>query len=102
MTTPKRVQLKRAKGWTTPPGVVVVDRRTKWGNWYQGDLAAETFRAALAALYAGRPVCIEARVYPPVEEIRAELGGKDLGCWCPPGQECHADSLLVIANGGVL
>lgn len=28
----------------------------------------------------------------------AELAGKDLTCWCPPGMPCHADVLLEIAN----
>ena len=31
---------------------------------------------------------------PSVEELR----GKDLACWCPIGQACHADLLLVLAN----
>ena len=26
------------------------------------------------------------------------LRGKDLACWCPVGQPCHADVLLEIAN----
>jgi hypothetical protein len=30
--------------------------------------------------------------------IRAELAGKDLACWCPLDQPCHADVLLAIAN----
>ncbi|MEE2040111.1 DUF4326 domain-containing protein [Nocardiopsis sp. CT-R113] len=29
--------------------------------------------------------------------LRAELGGRDLMCWCPPGP-CHADTLLTLAN----
>jgi len=33
-----------------------------------------------------------------IEEIRAELTGKDLACWCPVDQPCHADVLLEIAN----
>jgi hypothetical protein len=31
-------------------------------------------------------------------EIRTELGGKDLACWCPLSAPCHADVLLEIAN----
>ena len=27
-----------------------------------------------------------------------ELAGRDLMCWCPEGQPCHADVLLAIAN----
>lgn len=33
-----------------------------------------------------------------VGQVRADLAGKDLMCWCPPGQPCHADVLLLIAN----
>ncbi len=29
---PKRIQLKRMKGWKKPEGAVVVSRPTKWGN----------------------------------------------------------------------
>jgi hypothetical protein len=36
--------------------------------------------------------------YPSDTDIRAELGGRDLACWCPPGQACHAQVLLQIAN----
>lgn len=31
-------------------------------------------------------------------EIRSELRGHDLVCWCKPGDACHADALLRIAN----
>ncbi|MEV6014691.1 DUF4326 domain-containing protein [Streptomyces sp. NPDC051997] len=30
--------------------------------------------------------------------VREQLAGRDLMCWCPPGQPCHADVLLEIAN----
>jgi len=29
---------------------------------------------------------------------RNELAGKDLACWCPLDQPCHADVLLELAN----
>lgn len=32
------------------------------------------------------------------EQARAELAGRDLACWCPLDQPCHADVLLEIAN----
>jgi hypothetical protein len=35
---------------------------------------------------------------PTSEYIRAHLAGKDLACWCTPGDPCHADVLLEIAN----
>jgi len=31
-------------------------------------------------------------------QIRDELAGKDLACWCRLDQPCHADVLLAIAN----
>ena len=34
-----------------------------------------------------------------MSEIRRELGGKNLSCWCKPGEPCHVqDVLLPIAN----
>lgn len=32
------------------------------------------------------------------EIAKIELSGKDLACWCPLDQPCHADVLLEIAN----
>lgn len=32
MEKPKRIQLRRIKGWRKPPGAVVVSRPSKWGN----------------------------------------------------------------------
>jgi len=37
---------------------------------------------------------------PSLDDLRAELGGKDLACWCKPGQPCHAEVLLRLANEG--
>lgn len=34
-----------------------------------------------------------------VADVRRELAGRDLACWCPPGSPCHADVLLAVANG---
>lgn len=31
-------------------------------------------------------------------EIREQLAGRDLACWCPLDQPCHADVLLELAN----
>ena len=35
---------------------------------------------------------------PTKDEIRAELAGHDLMCWCGLDLPCHADVLLDIAN----
>lgn len=39
-------------------------------------------------------------VRPTVEEIKSELRGKVLGCWCAP-KACHGHVLVEIANGEV-
>lgn len=113
---PERIQLRRTKGWRKPEGAVVVTRGPGrvFGNpftiadareagwrgtdaelrahvvrcfrqwlrgsdrWWQGKEAD----ARRAAILAGLP----------------ELRGRDLCCWCPPGQPCHADVLLEMAN----
>ena len=33
-----------------------------------------------------------------LEDVRADLAGRDLACWCPLDQPCHADVLLDLAN----
>ncbi len=33
-----------------------------------------------------------------VDTVRTELAGRDLVCWCPLDQPCHADVLLWVAN----
>ena len=34
----------------------------------------------------------------PTKDAIAALRGKNLACWCKPGEPCHADVLLEIAN----
>jgi hypothetical protein len=33
-----------------------------------------------------------------VEDVRRELRGRDLYCFCKPGEPCHADVLIEVAN----
>ena len=33
-----------------------------------------------------------------ITALRTELAGRDLACWCPLDQPCHADVLLELAN----
>lgn len=35
------------------------------------------------------------------DDVRAELAGHDLACWCPADRACHADVLLEVANGAI-
>lgn len=48
----------------------------------------------LAAYPSGRGRFVKVTL----DDIRRELAGRDLMCWCRTGQPCHADVLLEIAN----
>ena len=105
---PTRIQRKRTKGWQMFPGTVYVGRPSKWGNPYK----VENFRPLgkkgtpeQEAEYLAQALRLY-RVY--VTEIRPELfsaakielAGRNLCCWCPMTQPCHADILLELANPG--
>lgn len=117
--TAKRIQRKRSKGWRMPENAVYVGRPTRWGNpWRAGEycnsLWATGIEPADAPSWFGRPandvirdasdavdmyrkwlVDIAERNVPlPVHSLR----GKNLVCWCPLDQPCHADVLLELAN----
>ena len=99
----KRIQLSRAKGWRMPENTAKVDRATRWGNpWSVGKIgpngqaapdaegAVGFFRAMLRDTQLR-----EIAEYPNSLE---PLRGKNLACWCKPGDWCHADVLLEAAN----
>jgi hypothetical protein len=72
---------------------VIVDRRSRWGNPHS---VAEHGRARAVALYRW-----DLHTTPGLlDQARRELAGRDLACWCPLDQECHADVLLAAVNGG--
>jgi hypothetical protein len=112
MTSPQRIQRKRTKGWRMPEDAIYVGRPTPWGNpwklsewaWLarserdQRDLAVTCLEDMINE-YADIPVGHHGCVYPSPDEIRRDLAGHDLACWCPLDQPCHADVLLEIANG---
>lgn len=106
---PLRVQLSRRKGWRMPPNTVNVARPTKWGNpWKVGvDGDAEHCMAEYRRLLTGEPCMAwpedekegeRAVRFADATHVRATLRGKNLACWCPLDQPCHADVLLKIAN----
>ncbi len=106
MTTPKRIQLSRRKGWRKPENTVVVARPSRWGNpWKVGGAitavdVVQAFTIHLSARRDPHPGWVDYLHYPSDQQIRRELAGKNLACWCPLDQPCHADVLLEIANGG--
>ena len=95
MPKPTRIQLRRTKGWRKPENTVVVARPGKWGNPYAGD-SNSVDRARVVALFRDLMKRPESAEY--VAAVKAELRGKNLACWCPLDQPCHADVLLEIAN----
>lgn len=112
---PHRVQLSRRKGSRMPENTVSVARPGKFGNPF-------TVRECIEAGYRGTEEQIAARCVAAFrvwlgphwrenwdsaesERRRAailkalpELRGKNLACWCPLDQPCHADVLLELAN----
>lgn len=104
--TPIRIQRKRTKGWKMPANTVYVGRPSKWGNdWAMCDAASRgvkeprqqrawAVRAFLDDLKGWRKLPWSA-FHP--DHIKA-LRGKNLMCWCPLDQPCHADVLLELAN----
>lgn len=122
MVKPIRIQRKRTKGWRMPDNTVYVGRGSRWGNPHKaGDIVhdrneenrtwekrAITAKAA-CAMYAkdmlpyehqGPDSTLE-KFYiseANLTDIQDTLRGKNLACWCPLDQPCHADFLLRIAN----
>ena len=118
----QRIQRKRTKGWRMPENTVYVGRPGVFGNPFGGDhivtdpltdkQVPETLRAYREFVVSGienRPSttghfwgAIDGLAgYPERSRLIArlpELRGKDLACWCPLDQPCHADILLEIAN----
>lgn len=100
---PRRITLSRAKGWKMPPNTVKVDRTTKWGNpWRIGKWGPLRLMAPDATGAVG---LFTQMLMDPETQASAEypgdltpLRGKNLACWCKPGEPCHADVLLDWAN----
>ncbi len=85
---PERIQRKRTKGWRMPPNTVSVTRPGPWGN-YAGNTAADFQRWIDEMPNADRAFFFDKL---------SELRGKNLACYCPKSQPCHADILLKLAN----
>lgn len=116
--TPQRIQRQRTRGWRTPEcscgqghPAIYVGRPGKYGNPYR--VIRETHPEApgpWAVTVPGGEVYLSTkaeaatgaadlyrRVILPLLDLEP-LRGHDLMCWCRPGQSCHADLLLTIAN----
>lgn len=110
---PKRIQLSRKKGFNLQEAsqklnglpAVNVSRPTRWGNPFKiGKRYYDYLATNGVCIIRDHEDVIESfKVYlfnspSLVEAIKRELTGKNLACWCPMNQACHADILLDIAN----
>lgn len=100
---PERIQRKRTKGWRMPEGTVYVGRPTIFGN---------PFRINTSAGYTPMFCVVQFKKWlvgrsgtgggglRRLSLLRRlpELRGKNLACFCPLDQPCHADVLLELAN----
>lgn len=112
---PVRLQLSRRKGFDLQAAsraindlpAVNVARPTRWGNpfkvgsWVrplEGGLPVElkTASAAVALFTANARHPTAGFVFR--RNVREQLAGKNLACFCKPGDCCHADVLLALAN----
>jgi Domain of unknown function (DUF4326) len=112
MNGPRRIQLKRERGWRMPPNTVRVDRTSRFGNPFSVDRYGPEEAVALHGSWITGGMSDEyiLKLYPPlignhlVSRRKSMVGllpmltGKDLACWCPLDCPCHADTLLDLAN----
>jgi Domain of unknown function (DUF4326) len=93
---PSRIQYSRARGWREPFHTVLVSRGTRWGNPFL--VSADGSANRERAVQAFREALVDGHLDITVEEVRRQLKGWNLGCWCPLDRPCHADVLLEVAN----
>lgn len=112
---PQRLQLSRAKGFDLQAAsmlrnglpAVNVARPGPWGNPFvvgQDGTRVECVR--LFKLLLGGYIALTTKATVDAQQDflrhaaanRKSLTGKNLACWCPKHEECHADVLIVLAN----
>jgi hypothetical protein len=118
MVRPQRMQVSRKAGFDLQAAsralnglpAKLVTRPGKWGNPFSIDDVAARYgldRAAAQAkavamagewLRGSLDKQLSPGPAPSRAEIRAELAGHNLACWCRPGTPCHADVLIELAN----
>ena len=93
MNDDPRVYSKRKGAEMAPPDAVYVGRGTPFGNPFR--IGRDGDRDQVVERYAYWLSRAEQTGL--VMQIRHQLCGKDLVCWCAP-LPCHADVLLEVAN----
>lgn len=96
----ERLRLSTKKGFKLPRGAVSVAHGTRWATPFGigskvlfGPGKVETSKQAVDEYSR----LLDAEPWRKVH-VRKELRGKNLYCTCRPGEPCHADLLLQIAN----
>lgn len=110
---PVRMQLSRRKGFDLQQTsqalnglpAVVVARPSRWGNPYKVEPAFDQDGVKAPAITREVAVELFRQVWERQlahasvrENLVSNLRGKNLACWCKPGEPCHADVLLALAN----
>lgn len=106
LAEPVRVQLSRTKGWRMPDNTVKVDRTNKkFGNPFTIGCNPSHFSTALPSHCETAADAVAAFSYYAETWMALTRGrwinplvGKNLACWCKPGDPCHADVLLELAR----
>jgi hypothetical protein len=112
----QRIQLRRTPGWRKPDGAVVVARPSKWGNPFTIEMAQEIWFNYGATDEEARAFVVEcfrdwlykgdlsewwylngAEQHAWMRTHLRDIDERDLACWCPLDQPCHADVLLEAA-----
>lgn len=89
-----------------PPRTKKVDRSTPYGNpysvssWVINHCGGDKRRAAQIIVNYFEQYLRADEQAPLLEQIKRELAGYDLACWCSLDSPCHADMLLKVANEG--
>jgi hypothetical protein len=119
MSRPQRMQLSRKAGFNLQAASAALNglpakritRPGPWGNPFTIDDVANRYgldpdaAQAKAVALCGQWLrgTLDARLSPgnppSKADIRRELAGYNLACWCRPGTPCHADVLIELANG---
>lgn len=103
---PQRIQLRRTKGWRLPANTKKVDRSTRWGNPYLPCSFRDREKVKARGLIPMPTRHDAVRFFRAYAEKRLKtepdwlkpLRGQNLACWCKPGEPCHGDVLLELAN----
>jgi hypothetical protein len=110
MSKPVRIQRKRIKGFRLPENTVSVTRPGKWGNPFKvGEPIWDPRKETMSLVTPQtKEQCLDLyRIYMEgglkkrdtwMSKHIDELRGKNLACFCPLDQPCHADVLLELAN----